>query len=194
MAGVAGPMLRFDRMGALRLLAGLLVGEAAAAAVLSVPAYLIGEAAHEFVPSAARLWILAVTCAIFAIADLTGRTPHVWRQVPQRFARTLPPGKRGLVWGFDLGILFTTQKVTSLIWVAIAAGLLLSPAGAVAVLAAIWLVSALVVIVQSVGYRPDGISRRVRRRLLPVLRRVRLGSGTLILGLVVATIVQAWPA
>jgi len=29
------------------------------------------------------------------------------------------PGKLGVVWGFDLGLLFTTQKVVSLIWVAI---------------------------------------------------------------------------
>lgn len=192
MAGVAGPLLRFDRAGGLRLLAGLLVGEIAAGALLSLPGYLVGTAVHDLVPAHARLWLLAVVCAVFAVADLANRTPHVWRQVPQSFARTLLPGERGLAWGFDLGTLFSTQKVTSLIWAAIAAGLLLSPAGTAAVIMTVTLVSGLVIAVQSFRYRPEGAIRRANLRLGRVWKRVRLGSGALLLTLLAMTVVQAW--
>src|SRR6266542_1523735 len=110
MAGVASPMLRRTRSGASRFLIGLVAGGAAAGLLLSLPAYLIGTVLHDAVPMRARIVILAVLLAILAIADLTRRTPHVWRQVPQDLVWKLPPGSLGVAWGFDLGLLFTTQK------------------------------------------------------------------------------------
>jgi hypothetical protein len=42
----------------------------------------------------------------------------------------MTPGMLGVVWGFDLGLLFTTQKTTSLLWASIAAVWLLDPSSA----------------------------------------------------------------
>ena len=115
MAGVAGPMMRRTRAGAARFLAGLTVGGIAGGLVLSLPVYLLGSALTSVMPLTGRVLLLAAICAVLAWADLRHRTPHVWRQVPQGLVRTLPPGSLGVVWGFDLGLLFTTQKTTSLI-------------------------------------------------------------------------------
>jgi hypothetical protein len=138
MAGVAGPMGRRDRA---RFLLGLAAGGAAAGLVLSVPVYLVGQLLLAALPLPARVVALVVVALGLAAADLLGRTPHVWRQVPQRFIRTLPPGPLGLVWGFDLGLLVTTQKTTSLPWLALAAVALLDPSLAPLVLVTLSLVA-----------------------------------------------------
>ena len=189
MAGVAGPMLRSDRRAGVRLLAGLLAGQAAGGVLLAVPAYLLSMATQALVPFAARLWALAVSCAVFAVADLMNRTPHVWRQVPQALVYRLPPGKLGLVWGFDLGLLFTTQKVVSLIWVAIAAGILLAPASAAGIVIGAALLGGVAVMAASIAYRPE-----VHWRPLGMLRRLRWGSGAATVALCFVTAVQAWRA
>jgi hypothetical protein len=137
MAGVAGPMLRRSRTSGARFLTGLALGGASAATLLSVPVYLSGQLAGWLLPAPIRVWLLVGLAIGFGLADLTGRTPHVWRQVPQRLVRTLPPGTLGLTWGFDLGLLVTTQKTSSLLWLCIAAVALLDPRLATATLVAI---------------------------------------------------------
>jgi hypothetical protein len=109
MAGVAGPMLRTRRGAGTRLLAGLLAGELAAGAVLAGPAFLLGTALRGALPLQARLCAIAALCVLFAVADLANRTPQVQRQVPESLIWRLPPGTLGLAWGFDLGLLVTTQ-------------------------------------------------------------------------------------
>lgn len=137
MAGVAGPMLRQRRWAAVRFLAGLAVGGVAAGLVLAVPIYLVGSGLHHVLPRTARVALVVAIVVVLAVADLRDRTPHVWRQVPQRLIRVLPPGVLGLVWGFDLGLLFTTQKTVSLIWASIAGAILLAPAAAPVLLAVV---------------------------------------------------------
>src|SRR5579875_1935508 len=136
MAGVAGPMLRRDRAQGSRFLLGLLAGGMAASAGLAVLVYAAGTPISSLVPPRYRALLAALLIAGFGLADLTGRTPHVWRQVPQRLVRVLPPGRLGLVWGFDLSLLFTTQKTTSLAWAALTGLLLLAPSGALVALLA----------------------------------------------------------
>src|ERR1022692_1131729 len=128
MAGVAGPMFRTSRSAGARFLAGLLAGEVAAAALIAVPFFVTGEAIKTVLAAPTRLWAVAVICALLGAADLANRTPRVQRQVPETLIRRLPPAALGLAWGFDLGLLFTTQKAVSLIWAAIAAIVLLDPA------------------------------------------------------------------
>jgi hypothetical protein len=127
MAGVAGPMWQRSRASAARFLTGLAVGGAAAGLVLAVPVFLIGRLAGQVLPLPVRVALLVALAVGFGLADLAGRTPHVWRQVPQRLVRTLPPGVLGLTWGFDLGLLVTTQKTSSLLWLSIAGIALLDP-------------------------------------------------------------------
>ena len=128
MAGVAGPMWQRSRADGTRFLLGLAVGGVSAGLVLAVPVYLIGHLAGRVLPVPVRVGLLVVLAVALGVADLTGRTPHVWRQVPQKLVRTLPPGTLGLTWGFDLGLLVTTQKTSSLLWLSVAAVTLLDPA------------------------------------------------------------------
>ncbi|MEU2615149.1 hypothetical protein ABZ570_26755 [Micromonospora sp. NPDC007271] len=101
-------------------------------ALLSVP--LAG------VPSSWRYALLVAVVAMFGVADLVNRTPHVWRQVPQRLVRKLAPGQLGFVWAYDLGLFVTTQKTTSLIWIALAGAVLTQQPPAIAVTVAAALV------------------------------------------------------
>lgn len=191
MAGVAGPMLRSRRGAGTRLLTGLLVGEIAAGLLLAVPAILAGEGLHTLVGLQVRLWAVAAVCAFFGVADLMNRTPQVWRQVPEDLIDRLPPGSLGLAWGFDLGLLFTTQKAVSLIWVAIAATVLLAPALAAAVIVGTAVAASMAVMAFSLWWRPGaGHPAAWGRRA----RQVRRASGLAILILFVLTAVQAWHA
>lgn len=191
MAGVAGPMLRHTRGAGVRLLAGLLVGEIAAGVLLAVPAFLLGEGLRAILGLQSRLWALAALCVFFGVADLANRTPRMWRQVPEDLINRLPPGSLGLAWGFDLGLLFTTQKATSLIWVAITAGILLDPALAAALLVGIAVAASMAVVAYSLWWQP-GAGRSAAWALRA--RRVRHGSGVATLVLFVLTAVQAWHA
>jgi hypothetical protein len=190
MAGVAGPMLRYNRRGGVRFLVGLIVGGIVAGILLAVPAYLIGNLLREVLSPPARLWVLAALCVLFGAADLMNRTPHVWRQVPQQMVHTLSPGVLGVVWGFDLGLLFTTQKVVSLIWVALAATILLDPPAAAGVLASIAVLASVSVAGLSAaqGMAKFGSGGGVRQWV----RRVRRTSGATLMILFILTSLQAW--
>ena len=149
MAGVAGPMLERSRASGARFLAGLGVGGAAAGLVLSVPVYLAGQLAGRYLSLPVRAWLLVGLAVAFGLADLFGHTPHVWRQVPQQLVRTLPPGALGLAWGFDLGLLVTTQKTSSLLWLSVAAVALFDPGLAPAALVGVSLVATVGIVVLS---------------------------------------------
>jgi hypothetical protein len=134
-------MLQRSRASGARFLTGLAVGGITAGLVLAVPLYLAGRLAGRVTPESARMVLLVGLAFVLALADLTGRTPHVWRQVPQRLVRSLPSGTLGLTWGFDLGLLVTTQKTSSLLWLSIAAVTLLDPGLAPGALVAFSLVA-----------------------------------------------------
>lgn len=132
MVGVSSPMMRGERSAGWRFIAGFGGGLATATAVLAAPLLLLALVV-DALPEPVRMGALVVFVVGFACADLLDRTPHVWRQVPQRFARELnrQPGRLGLVWAFDLGLLVTTQKTTSLLWIGLAGAILVGPPTAV---------------------------------------------------------------
>jgi hypothetical protein len=166
MVGVSNPIMRHDRRAGGRFIAGFGAGLAAATAVLAGPLLLLSAAAH-FAPQPVRVGVLAALVVLLAVADLFNRTPHVWRQVPQRFARELghQPGRLGFVWAIDLGLLVTTQKTTSLLWIGLAGAVLLgTPATVVLTLVAAaflyWLGTAVLVVTgDSLLAVPDRIGR-----------------------------------
>ncbi|MQA86076.1 MAG: hypothetical protein GEV03_15960 [Streptosporangiales bacterium] len=190
MAGVAGPMLRRTAGAGMRFLTGLTVGGVAAGLILAAPAYLLASAVEAAIPMQARLWLLSGVCALLAIADLANRTPHVSRQVPQPLIHRLQPGPLGVAWGFDLGLLFTTQKVVSLIWVALAAVVLLDPVVAAVAPVGIAVLASFAIATSTV---------RGTTRAEPTFRwerqwqtRTRRASGLTLLVLFVLTASQAW--
>jgi hypothetical protein len=128
MVGVSNPIHRRDRRAGWRFIAGFGAGLAAATALLAGPLLLLAAVAR-LAPEPVRAGVLVALVVLLGVADLRGRTPHVWRQVPQRFARELDhlPGRLGFIWALDLGLLVTTQKTTSLLWIGLAGALLLGP-------------------------------------------------------------------
>lgn len=119
MVGVASPMLRRSPEATFRFLGGLIVGFLAAGVALGLSLGMVAEGL-ALVPDGPKVAMSVVVLGAFAFADLIGRPPQYWRQVPQRFIHTLSPGIRGAAWGVDLGLLVTTQKATSLLWAALA--------------------------------------------------------------------------
>jgi hypothetical protein len=130
MAGVAGQTMRVSAARATRFLVGLVVGEAVAGLFVAGAVYLVGTLLGVIAPPDLRLLAVAAAALFFGLADLRGRTPQVSRQVPRRLAYKLTSGSLGLVWGFDLGLLFTTQKTVSLLWLSVVGVLLVDPAAA----------------------------------------------------------------
>lgn len=125
MVGVSNPLMSRDPRGGWRFIAGFGAGLAVATAVLVGPLLAL-QATAQLAPLPVRLGVLAGLVLLLGGADLLDRTPHAWRQVPQRFARELNhlPGRLGFIWAVDLGLLVTTQKTTSLLWIAIAGAVL----------------------------------------------------------------------
>jgi hypothetical protein len=191
MVGVSNPMMQGDRRAGWAFLGGFGAGLAVAAAVVAIPLMLLG-AALGHLPQPVRGGLLAVLLVGFGVADLLDRTPHVWRQVPQRFIRTLPPGPLGFVWAVDLGLLVTTQKTTSLIWIGLA-GLVLG-ASPIAIGAAVVVISAgfgLLVAVSTVVRSGTLLSdarfhRRITFEWTTLIRRV---SGLAALALAIVEVV-----
>lgn len=198
MTGVASPMLKAFPLRGLRFLVGLLVGGAAAGLVLSLGVYVVGTTADSLLSSRDKLLVVAAVAAALGLADTIGWTPHVSRQVPQRLVRSVPAGFLGLTWGFDLGLLFTTQKTTSLIWVAVAMSLFLAPASSPMILIAIAVGAGGFVILASLTLKGD--MARIERPLLingrhlAVVRNIRKASGVLILAMVPILTWQAFVA
>jgi hypothetical protein len=182
MVGVACPMLHDHPSRGMRFATGLLVGLVAGSLLLAVAAYWMGLLARALISHELRVVLLACVCLLLGVLDLTNRTPQLWRQVPQRLVWRLPPGVLGTTWGFDLGLLFTTQKVASLLWAALAAVVLLEPSSAPAVV----LISAagFFVTVLSASFRPAGkpISHGSRADLRRE-RLLRIASGATLLAL-----------
>ncbi|MCQ0019727.1 hypothetical protein [Actinomadura madurae] len=102
----------------------------------------------------------------------------------------LRPGFLGVVWGFDLGLLVTTQKAASLVWAGVAAVVLLDPRAAAPVMVGLALLSNLSVALASVRFTPALIDMGTRRERL-WLRSVRALSGTALVTLAAVTAVQA---
>jgi hypothetical protein len=187
MVGVTSPLLRADRRRAARLLAGYASGTAAATLLLLALLTPVARAAQSAAPGWARGGLAAMVVLALAALDLLGRTPHVDRQTPQLLVRLLPSGRAGaagLAWGFDIGLLFTTIKMSSLLWAALAWAMLLDASALPLVLGVYASVTiALHVTLSLVAGRPT-----LRARLLEAVGRLpsrpfQLPSGTALAGL-----------
>lgn len=186
MVGVSAPLRHEAPTKCLRLLIGLGIGLLAASGVLAAAATSAIAAATRITGSTVNVSIAAAAIGILGLLDMADRTPHTWRQVPQlNLTGEFPALRVGLVWGFDLGLVFTTQKATSLLWAGmIFASTSVSPFG----VAALLLAHASVFWVRVATGNLGGTLNRMRERGTtdPVLlnrsrRRNRAGSGSFLL-------------
>jgi hypothetical protein len=191
MAGVAGPMLRRSKAQGARFLGGLMFGEFVSSALVATMLYILGTLVSLVAPLPVREVATAIVVMALGVADLRNRTPHIWRQVPQQFVRSLPPGRLGLVWGFDLALLFTTQKSTSLTWVVLAATGLLYPADSWFVLLSMTTIGVLTITVRSVYWclRPLAVKGDMASRWFRAMRRTVGASQVALAGVI---LIGAW--
>jgi hypothetical protein len=187
MVGVSDPELKADRTSGVRMLGGLTAGYLTATLLITLPLIGLAALSAQLVDQrVARIGVLLILLGL-GVADLAGRTPYRDRQVPQRFARTLGPLPRGLLWGFDLALLVTTQKTSSLIWAAVAGVVVVGPGTAVLPVlvasAAVYLCGTIVLSLAGAG-RITGLWFGVT--LVPWLQR---GAGVVLVGLAVVGIV-----
>lgn len=127
MAGVASPLLKESKVLGLRFILGYTVGTAIATLLWLLVLLVAGEAA-SLIPNNVAAGVAWVSVALLGALDLLNRTPQVGRQTPQLLMNTVSDhGWRGLLYGFDIGLLFTTQKTSSLLWMVLVASLLLRP-------------------------------------------------------------------
>jgi hypothetical protein len=188
MAGVSGPLIRRRPADGARFLAGLTVGGVVAGVLVALLLYLVGRGVHWTLPRTPRMVLLAVVSLALGIADLAGRTPHAWRQVPQELVRRMAPGFRGVIWGFDLGLLVTTQKAVSLVWATIAAVVLLDPWAALPVMVGLAVLSNVGVTAWSLRF--SGAFDHGGRRQRTWLRAIRVASGATLLAMAAVTLAQ----
>lgn len=130
MVGVTSPLLRTDRKDGVRLMATYALGTVLAGVVLVVLLTPLASAAQAALPARERALAAAVAVLVLGLLDLSGHTPHVHRQTPQRLARLPRAGHTavaGIVAGFDIGLLVTTIKVSSLMWAALVWATLAGP-------------------------------------------------------------------
>jgi hypothetical protein len=90
----------------------------------------IGSQLQRHVPESSRYGLVGVVGLLLLAAD-TGigrlRTPSLMRQTSPHFFQRLGPVKAFVLWGIDIGLGFSTIRVTSLYWFALAAAMLAAP-------------------------------------------------------------------
>lgn len=191
MVGVSDPLWRDNRRHGLLFIGGFAAGSVAAMAVMSMPLLLLTELAGAIDPAIRAVALTSLLLGL-GVADLLNRTPHIWRQVPQRFARTLQPGQLGFIWALDLGLLVTTQKTTSLLWIGlgglILAGFPVPVVLAVMTISTVFTVGVILLTVSKAGPAlTDPLSPlRIRVHWVPWLRRISGVAALALAGLEIA--------
>jgi hypothetical protein len=174
-------MLADSSAAGTRFLLGLTAGSLAGSVVLAAAGVTagLGLADVGMTLGFRRAALIAVAIALGG-ADVTNRTPQLARQVPQRLVRELAPGALGAVWGFDLGLVVTTKKVTSLWWLAIIGLILVQPQLLVVAVPAGVFVTAFSISSWSLRVKDNTLCLMKRQRAW--VTQLRMASGVLMLG------------
>lgn len=178
MVGVAGPMFRRSRIEGMRFLAGFTLGQLMSALFLSVAIIAIGMVVAYVFPWQFRITLFAAGAVLLALADKTGRTPQVSRQVPVDLYHRLESGRLGFAWGADVGLLFTTQKTSSMPWLGLLAATMLVPTAALPMLMSLALASAASLLVGVIRW--DRKSHENAKQYFTRLKLLRFSSAALI--------------
>ena len=178
MAGVAGPMFRRNRRDGVRFLTGFAIGQLTSALFLSVAIIAVGMVVSYILPWQIRIAVFAAGAILLALADKTGHTPQVARQVPVDLYHRLEAGPLGFAWGMDVGLLFTTQKTSSMPWVGLLAATTLLPIGALPMLMSLSLASVVSLFIAVIGWKRN--SEWNAKKYFSRLRLLRFTSAALI--------------
>jgi len=177
MVGVSRPLAKAEGHRRSVFFIGYTVGALLSALFLGLVIFSLGSALEVLVPRSARLSAFAVTLALLGTLDLFGRTPQIVRQTPQYLAGRMPPGWLGFVYGGDIGLHFTTQKTTSLLWGGLLGLFFIAPEFSVAALIMASVVNALVLASAARSALPTTWAGWGRVSVLKVARRLQQLSG-----------------
>lgn len=154
-------------------------GSLAGAAMTGLLIGLAGNALQSTLSPGGRAAVIAVSASLLLVADLRAslfKTPSLRRQTCSTWYRRFGPARTFLIWGFDLGLGFSTIRVSSLFWVValgVAAAVPADAAPAVMIAYGLALPVSLLLL-----FLRDGLSSRNVNRsalaLAPTLQRISL--------------------
>ena len=197
MVGAIGPHVQGKRQGSARSVTLFTLGAVAGAAITGSLVGLVGAAAQALADERVLAVVVGAAGCVLLLADLGflgWRTPTLRRQTSSAWYRERGPRAAWALWGFDLGLGFSTIRVSSLYWLMVLfVAAFVSPVLAPLVFAlyglGLGVAFAAAVFAQtrkvSSGAASPGLG------LLQAARSVRLASDAL-LGLVSLTIVLTW--
>jgi hypothetical protein len=118
MIGVIGPLVQGKRQlrGSVGSVAAFALGAVAGAATTGVLVALLAAGVQSLADEGARAVAVGVAGCALLLIDLGLRTPTVRRQTCSTWYRKRGPRFAWPVWGFDLGLGFSTIRLSSLYW------------------------------------------------------------------------------
>jgi hypothetical protein len=118
MIGVIGPLVQGKRelQGSVGSVAAFALGAVAGAATTGVLVALLAAGVQSLAGEGARAIAVGVAGCALLLIDLGLRTPTVRRQTCSTWYRERGPRFAWPVWGFDLGLGFSTIRLSSLYW------------------------------------------------------------------------------
>ncbi|MEO6703365.1 MAG: hypothetical protein ABI140_17765 [Jatrophihabitantaceae bacterium] len=188
MVGVSGPLVADSATDGARFLLGLTIAGLAGSTMLALVGVAFSLLVQRLVSFDGRVIALVAWAVLLGGADLANRTPQWFRQVPQRLVRELGPATLGSVWGFDLGLIVTTKKVTSLAWLAIGGSVLLRPALVPVCVIGVGLTTSLSIVWWSLRVRNDTECLMKRQQDWMARARVMSGSAMLLTAVTVSAV------
>jgi uncharacterized protein YacL len=118
MVGVIGPRVRGTRQvrGSVGTVAVFTVCAMAGAAITGSLIGLLGAAVQAFAGRQTLAAAVGAVGCVLLLADLRMRTPTLRRQTRSTWYRRLGSRTAWALWGFDLGLGFSTIRLSSLYW------------------------------------------------------------------------------
>jgi len=159
--------------------AGALISSAAIGGLLGV----LGSRVQAWVPRSERLAFVAALALVLGVADLANRYRlTLRRQTNPTWRRTLGLNRASFFWGLDLGLGFSTIRVTSLFWLATVVATALVPPELVPLVMSAYGVGLVTSVVSFAALARRAETRRVQAAgviALNLSRRVSVAAGAI---------------
>jgi hypothetical protein len=118
MIGVIGPLVQGKRQlrGSVQSVSVFALGALVGAATTGVVLGLLAAGFQNLAGESVRAVVVGVAGCVLLLVDLRFRTPTLRRQTCSTWYRERGPGFAWPLWGFDLGLGFSTIRLSSLYW------------------------------------------------------------------------------